>query len=126
MSVPNDRRYSPHHVWVMPEGNQWISGITEHAQEALGTIETIELPTVGQTLVGGKCCGSIESLKTVSDLIAPLSAAVIAHNEACVTEPTLVNDQPYADGWLLRLSEVDGEHFAQLLDAKAYTRLIDV
>lgn len=124
MSVPNDR-YSPNHVWIMPEGNQWISGITEHTQEALGTIETMALPAVGQTLVGGECCGSMESLKTVSDLIAPLSAAVTAHNESSETEPTLVNDQPYADGWLLRLSEVDGEHFAQLLDAEAYARFID-
>ncbi len=119
MSVPDDRRYSPHHVWVMPEGGQWISGITRTRTASTGHHRKAGLPAVGQHLVGGERCASIESLKTVSDLIAPLSATVIAHNETCIMEPTLVNDQPYADGWLLRLSEVDGAHFAQRLEPRS-------
>lgn len=123
-SIPNDRHYTSHHVWLKPDGDQLVIGITEHAQEALGDIEAIDLPAVGSTITAGAMCGSLESAKTVSDLVAPISAEVIAHNEEVIANPLLANDEPYGDGWLFRLSKISDDAMSALLDAGAYAELI--
>ncbi len=125
MSVPNDRRYTAEHFWVMPDGDELILGVTEHAQEALGEVNEIVLPAPGERLAANDCCGSIESTKTASDLIAPLAATVIERNPLIGNDPELVNSQPYGDGWLLRLGDFDANDYDGLLDADAYAALIE-
>lgn len=125
MSIPNDRLYSEQHLWVKVEGQILTVGITDNAQSALSQIERIELPAVGTWLRGGTVCGSIESIKTVSDLFAPLDAVVVTRNEALDDDPGLVNDQPYETGWLMRLGDYPAAALGTLLDADAYQALID-
>ena len=125
MSVPNDRRYTAEHFWVKPDGDELLLGVTEHGQEALGDINEMALPRPGERLAANDCCGSIESVKTASDLIAPLAATVIERNPRVAKEPELVNSQPYGDGWLLRLGEFDASDYDKLLDAEAYAALIE-
>ena len=125
MNLPNDRRYTPDHVWVRPEGDHLVVGITEHAQEALGSIEMIDLPVVGSTLSAHRACGSVESLKTVSDLVAPLDARVAGHNATVCDDPGMVNEQPYGDGWLMTLADFSPEALHSQLDADGYAQLID-
>lgn len=103
MSPPTDRRYTAEQVWARPEGDYLIRGITEHAQDALGTIEILNLPAVGERLSTGAGCRSLESLETVSDLISPLAAEVVEHKSAIELDPALIYQRPYNDGWLLRL-----------------------
>lgn len=124
MSLPNDRHYSDAHVWLMADGEDLLLGITEHAQDSLGTIETLSLPDVGMRLSAGQICGSLESLKTVSDLIAPIAATVIEQNAAALQEPGLINAEPYDGAWLVRLSEFDKADLAQLMDAESYKESI--
>ena len=126
MTSPNDRRYSAAHVWVQQQDDKSLTfGITEHAQTALGTIENAELPAPGQQIEANLPCGSLESLKTVSDLIAPLNAEVVEHNPALADDPAIINDDPYGDGWLLRLQGHSAEMYHSLLDADAYEAMFD-
>lgn len=125
MSPPDDRRYTAEHVWVMPDGDELLLGVTEHAQEALGDINEIVLPAAGERLIADTCCGNLESVKTVSDVNAPLAATVIERNPLIDEDPELVNSQPYGDGWLLRLGDFDAGDYDKLLDAEAYAALIE-
>lgn len=125
MSVPNDRHYTDAHVWLKEHDQGLMLGITEHAQTALGTVEALELPPLGSTIAAGTPCGSIESLKTLSDLIAPIDAEVIQHNADVISDPALVNDDPYEEGWLLILGKYNAQATQQLLAASAYHALIE-
>ena len=125
MSIPTDRRYSAAHVWVQALDDSLIMGITAQAADALGNLERVELPGIGTRISGNLCCGSVESIKSVSDLIAPLNARVTEHNDAVLEEPSLVNDEPYEDGWLIRLDSYNDEAYQALLDAEAYRRLVE-
>jgi glycine cleavage system H protein len=125
MSTPDDRRYSREHVWLKPDGAQLLLGITEHAQAALGDLSELSLPAPGQRLAANECCGTLESVKTASDLIAPLAATVIEQNTLVGVDPGLVNNQPYEDGWLLRLSEFDAADYTSLMDATTYAAMIE-
>ena len=100
--TPTDVRYSPDHLWVRPSADRRVArlGITDHAQNELGDITDVALPTVGQTVRRGEACGEVESTKSVSELISPLDGTIHAANETLATTPELVNSDPYGDGWI--------------------------
>ena len=118
MSNPADLLYRKSHEWVRVEGDEAVIGITHFAQEALGDITYVDLPSVGDALTAGEEFGSIESVKAASELYAPVSGEVVGVNEALADAPELVNTAPFADGWMLRV-KLDGAPEG-LLDAAAY------
>ena len=124
MSLPHDRYYSSDHVWLARDGETRLLGITEHAQDALGQIESINLPAIGERLVADAICGTLESVKTVSDLVAPIAATVIEHNAAVASDPGIVNDEPFEGGWLVRLSEFAETGLTELLTSTEYAEMI--
>jgi glycine cleavage system H protein len=126
-SVPTDLRYSAEHEWVrIIDGTTVEFGITDHAQDALGDIVFVDLPKVGSTVTSGVSCGEIESTKSVSDIYAPVSGAVTERNDAVETAPETLNSDPYAAGWIARVSVADSAAaVAELLDADAYRALIE-
>ena len=121
MSVPGELQYTKTHEWVRMEGDTATIGITEHAQDELGDVVFVELPEEGRTLDAGEAFGAVESVKAVSDLYAPLAGEVVEVNETLGDSPEKINEDPYGDGWVLKL-RVSGE--AELLSAEAYEGLI--
>ena len=124
MDVPDDLRYSDDHEWLRPDGEQGLVGITRYAADELGDVVFVELPAVGSTLSRGETFGVIESVKTASDLYSPVSGEVIEVNTALAGAPQLVNDEPYAGGWLIRLRLADPSESELLRDADGYRALI--
>jgi glycine cleavage system H protein len=122
---PDDRRYHPEHDWAKLEGDSATIGITWHAQDALGEIVHYEPPAVGAAIRKDESYGEVESVKAVSDLIAPLSGEVLEVNEAVVAAPELVNDDPHGSGWLARIRLADPSEVGTLLDAAAYRALLE-
>ena len=120
MQVPDELRYTKDHEWLRVEGARGTVGITDFAQDALGDVVFVELPSVGTTLTQGQPFGVVESNKSVSDLFAPVSGTVEAVNEAVRERPELVNQDPYGNGWLVRITFGDAAETASLLDASAY------
>ncbi|MBO1751323.1 glycine cleavage system protein GcvH [Actinotalea sp. BY-33] len=120
-NVPAELKYTAEHEWVR-EGTPVTIGITENAAEALGELVFIELPAVGDRITAGTVCGEVESTKSVSEIYAPVTGTVAEVNQAVVDEPQLVNNEPYAAGWLLR---VDVEDATGLLSAEEYSALLD-
>ncbi len=118
MSVPNDLRYTRTHEWVREEGDTVVVGITHYAQEQLGEVVYVELPEVGRTLDAGEELGTLESVKAVSEFFSPVAGEVAEVNERLDDEPGLVNDDPYGEGWLVKIT-VSGDG-AELMDAAAY------
>ena len=123
-SYPEDLRYHREHDWVRADGDEAIFGITWHAQDALGEVVYFEPPAVGSHIDADSSYGSLESVKAVSDVIAPLSGTVTAVNDKVVETPELVNESPYADGWLIRVKLDDAGSVENLLDADAYQALL--
>lgn len=117
---PDDRKYTKEHEWVKLEGDQALVGITQFAQDQLGDIVYVDLPKVGERVEIMKPFGVIESVKTASDLYAPLSGVVVEVNTAIVEEPQRVNDAPYEDGWLIKVEPDDVSQLAQLMTAQQY------
>jgi glycine cleavage system H protein len=120
---PDDLKYTTEHEWVRLPGEHEGSvriGITHFAQEALGDIVYVSLPEVGDTVEAGTTCGELESTKSVSDVYAPISGEVVARNEALDATPELVNNDPYAGGWLFEVVPSDASQLDGLLDAAAY------
>jgi glycine cleavage system H protein len=118
LNVPNDLKYTKTHEWIRIEGDTATVGITEYAQSELGDIVYVDLPEPGRAVQAGQTFGSIESVKTVSDLYAPADGEIVEVNEALQGQPELVNTDPYGQGWLVKISlstEPD-----DLLDAAAY------
>lgn len=113
-------KYSKEHEWVKLDGNRATVGITDFAQAELGDIVFVELPAVGQQLTANTTFGTVESVKTVSDLFAPLSGKVVEVNERLQDSPELVNSSPYEDGWMVVLEVADTRGLAELLDAADY------
>ncbi|MEE1131591.1 MAG: glycine cleavage system protein GcvH [Caryophanon sp.] len=124
MSVPAGLFYSKEHEWVKVEGNKAYIGITEFAQNELGDIVFVELPEVDATIAAGDVFGNVESVKTVSDLYAPVSGKVIEINEALEDSPELVNESPYEDAWMIAVELDDASEVEALLDAAGYEALI--
>ncbi len=120
MNVPNDLKYTRTHEWVRLEGDVATIGITDHAQSELGDIVFVELPTVGRAVQSGDSLGTIESVKTVSDVYAPIAGEVTEVNPALTGQPELINSDAYAGGWLFKVKVANAEEVAGLLDPEAY------
>jgi len=119
-SIPGDRIYSQSHEWALVDSNIALIGITDFAQDELGDIVFLELPTVGDILIKEQIFGLVESIKAVSDLYAPLSGTVLEINSTLETEPEQVNDDPYNTGWLLKIELKDPSEIDTLLTAEEY------
>ena len=117
---PDQLRYHPEHDWVRLEGDEAIFGVTWYAQDALGEVVYFEPPEVGSHVRLGGTYGVLESIKAVSDLIAPASGEVVASNGAVASSPELVNRDPYNDGWLVRVRLTQPDEIAELMDAETY------
>ena len=120
-NIPADLKYSRSHEWVRLQGSEAIIGITDHAQESLSDVVYVELPPVGSTFSLGDKFGVVESVKAASDLYVPLSGMVVAVNESLAADPSVVNSDPYGQGWMLRLKLRNlATESGELLDAAAY------
>lgn len=124
MSFPTDLRYTNDHEWLRQRGDNWCVGITQFAVDALGDITLVDLPKVGDLVTKGQRFGTVESVKSVSDLYAPISGKVIALNEALKDSPESVNAEPYGAGWMIEITASDKGEVAELLTADAYDKLI--
>jgi len=122
LSIPGDLQYTKTHEWVRREGDTGTVGITDHAQDELGDVVFIELPEVGATFGAGDAFGTIESVKAVSDLYAPVGGEVIEVNSALEDAPEKVNEDPYGDGWIIRLRVSDE---GDLLSAEEYEKVLE-
>lgn len=122
--VPKDLKYTKDHEWVRLEGGRARTGITEHAQRSLGDIVYVELPPLGKTLRRGERAATVESVKAVGEVFAPLSGKVVEVNQAVVTSPDLINKDPYGQGWLFVLELSDSQEVGLLLSAEAYEELL--
>jgi glycine cleavage system H protein len=124
-SYPDDLRYHPAHDWARVEDDEATLGITWYAQDSLGELVHYEPPDVGATLAKESVYGEVESVKAVSDLISPLSGEVVEVNQKAVDEPDVVNEDPYGQGWLVRIRISDPTELDGLLDASAYQQLLE-
>jgi glycine cleavage system H protein len=123
MSIPEDLLYGRSHEWVRSEDDAVVVGITHYAQDQLGEVVFVELPDVGSEVDEGDELGTLESVKAVSEFLAPVAGEVLEVNERLEDEPNLVNEDPYGDGWLVKMSgSTDGE---DLLDADAYQDFLE-
>lgn len=124
--VPSDLKYTKSHEWVraLPDGNVEI-GISDHAQDALGDLVFVEVPEAGRTVTAGEVFAVVESVKAASDVYSPLAGEVIEGNADLAATPELVNQDPYGNGWLLRLKPADKSALGKLLDAAAYTKHLE-
>lgn len=120
MQFPEDIRYTSEHEWIRVEGDEAFVGITDYAQSELGEIVFVDVPTVGETVGQGEVFGSIEAVKTVSDLNMPVSGEVLEVNGALDVQPELVNNDPYGEGWIIRIAVKDATELDNLMDAAAY------
>lgn len=121
---PEEFRYTREHEWVKVEGDVGVVGITFHAQQALGDIVYVELPKVGAQATQGKTLGTVESVKAVSDIYAPVSGEVIEVNQALVEKPELLNRDPHGEAWLAKIRLSAPEELANLLTARQYQDLV--
>jgi glycine cleavage system H protein len=121
METPADLRYSEEHEWVRMDGDLATIGITAYAQDSLGDIVFVELPSVGRTLSGGEGFGVVESVKAVSDVYSPVPGEIVEVNTGLETTPEHVNNAPYGDGWMIRVRVSDASALDKLMDADAYT-----
>jgi len=124
MNFPVDLRYTSEHEWIRVEGDEAFVGITDYAQSELGEIVFIDVPTEGETVGQGEVFGSIEAVKTVSDLNMPVTGEVLEINGALDAQPELVNNDPYGEGWIIRISVKDPAELDNLMDAKAYQAIL--
>ena len=124
MSVPEELQYTRSHEWVRTEGDNATIGITDHAQDELGDVVFVELPEVGATLDAGDPFGTVESVKAVSDLYTPVGGEVVEVNEALNGQPEKINEDPYGEGWIVKLRVSDDD--AGLLSASDYEQLLEV
>ena len=123
-SYPDDLKYHPEHDWARIEGDEATLGITWYAQDSLGELVHYEPPEVGATVTRDSSYGEAESVKAVSELVAPLSGEVVEVNDKVVAEPETVNADPYGDGWLIRIRLTDPGEVESLLDVEAYRKLL--
>lgn len=124
MNVPGNLKYTKDHEWVLLKGNEATVGITDFAQHELGDIVFVEIETVGEKLGHGEVFGTIEAVKTVSDMFMPVGGTVTAKNEELDSNAELVNKDPYGKGWMIKVTVDDPSEMDGLLDAEAYKKLI--
>jgi glycine cleavage system H protein len=125
MNVPEELRYSSDHEWVSRDGDVVRIGITDYAQDALGDVVFVQVPTVGADVTAGDPFIEVESTKSVSDVYAPVSGAVVEVNEALAEAPQVLNEDPYGEGWICAIRMTDPSELDRLLDAAAYQTLIE-
>ena len=124
-TTPEDSRYAKSHEYVHLEGDVATIGITDYAQKELGDVVFVELPTVGSQLEAADELGSIESVKAVSELFAPVTGEVVEVNEALKEKPELVNTDPYGDGWMIKVKLSDATEFDELMSAEEYEEYVE-
>lgn len=124
MNIPADLKYTKEHEWIRVEGDVAIVGITDYAQSELGEIVFLEVETIEEKLTTGDVFGTVEAVKTVSELFMPVSGVVLAFNEELESTPELVNDDPYGKGWMIKMSVENAAELDQLLSADEYAALI--
>ena len=124
MNIPSDIRYSKDHEWIKVDGDAAYIGITDFAQSQLGDIVFVDVPTVGETLDAGDVFGSVEAVKTVSDLLLPIGGEVVEFNESLNDAPDAVNKDPYGGGWIIKMRMNDRSQLDTLLDAEGYKAMI--
>jgi len=124
MNIPSNLKYTKDHEWVSIDGDVATVGITDFAQKELGDIVYVEVETLDQTLVKEEVFGTVEAVKTVSDLFLPLSGEIIEFNELLETDPEKVNTDPYGDGWMVKVKFSNSAEVAELMDSDAYKALI--
>lgn len=124
MNFPEDIKYTREHEWIRVEGNEAFVGITDFAQSELGEIVFVDIDTVGETIAQAEVFGSVEAVKTVSDLNMPVSGEVLEVNAALEDHPELVNEDPYGQGWMIRIQISDIAELDTLMDAAAYKAMI--
>ncbi len=124
MNVPAELKYTKEHEWIRVDGDEAFVGITDYAQSQLGDIVFVECETVGDNLQAGDTFGTIEAVKTVSDLYLPVAGEVLEFNGDLEGEPELVNKDPYGKGWIVRIAVKDNSQLNDLLDAEAYKAII--
>ena len=124
MNIPAELRYTNEHEWIRVEGEVAYVGITDYAQSELGEIVFLDLNTEGESLAQGEVFGSVEAVKTVSDLNMPVAGEVLEVNETINDQPELVNSDPYGEGWMIKIQMADPAELDTLLDANAYQALI--
>jgi glycine cleavage system H protein len=121
---PDDLKYTSEHEWARAEGDRARVGITHYAQDALGDIVYVDLPTVGTAVTGGQTFGEVESTKSVSDIYSPVTGTIVERNDELDKNPELINTDPYGEGWLVVIELTDAGELDQLLDAAAYSDLV--
>jgi glycine cleavage system H protein len=124
MNVPGELRYSSDHEWIRLEGNRVTIGITDYAQDALGDVVYVQLPSLGVAVAAGTSFSEVESTKSVSDIYAPVSGVVVAVNDSLSAAPEQLNSDPYGDGWVCVIELNDPSEVSSLLDAAGYLALI--
>ena len=125
MNFPTNVKYTKEHEWIRQEGDVAYVGITDYAQEQLGDIVFVDIPTEGETLAADEVFGPIEVVKTISDLFLPVSGEILEQNEALADQPELVNKDPYGEGWIIKIKPDADADFDSLLDAEGYKALIN-
>ncbi|NCB07316.1 MAG: glycine cleavage system protein GcvH [Bacteroidia bacterium] len=124
MNIPADLKYTPDHEWIRVEGDVAVVGITDFAQGELGDVVFVEIETVGEELEKGETFGTVEAVKTVSDLFMPVGGEVLKMNEALADEPELVNKDPYNAGWMIKVKISDVSELEGLLSADGYEKML--
>ncbi len=126
MNTPADRKYTETHEWVEIEDGVAVVGITDYAQDSLGDITFVELPDVGVIVSHDEECAVVESVKAASDLYAPVSGEICEVNPDLESKPELLNDDPYGEGWIFKISDFDDGEYERLMDADEYKATLDV
>jgi len=124
MNFPTNVKYTKEHEWIRLEGDVAYVGITDYAQEQLGDIVFVDIPTEGETLAADEVFGTIEVVKTISDLFLPVTGEILEQNEALADQPELVNQDPYGEGWLIKVRMTAPAEYDALLSAADYEKLI--
>ncbi len=125
MSIPDALRYSSDHEWISVEGSKIRMGITDYAQDALGDVVYVQVPTVGSSVAAGDTMSEVESTKSVSDIYAPVSGTIVAVNDALADQPETINSDPYGAGWICEIELADPSQLDGLLDASGYRALVE-
>ena len=125
MNFPTNVKYTSEHEWIRIENDEAIIGITDYAQDQLGDIVFVDVTAEGETLEQGEVFGTIEVVKTVSDLFLPIGGEIVEVNPELEEHPELVNKDPYGEGWIIRIKPTDASQMDELLDAEAYKKIIN-
>jgi len=125
MNIPAELKYTKEHEWLRTEGDSAIIGVTDFAQGELGDVVFVEIETEGEELEKGETFGTVEAVKTVSDLFMPVGGEVTEVNEALADEPELVNKDPYGKGWMIKIKMTDSSELDNLLDADGYKKMLE-